>query len=169
MIRRPPRSTQPTTLFPYTTLFRSECQCLFTPSIYCSAKFNSQACLPAIAFTGQPKVGSALPFTISASEMLNKKSGLLFYGYQPSGSPFQGGHLCVKPPVHRTAVQNSNGSSTGTDCTGTYAFNFNALINSGVDHLLVGGASVYAQYWARDPQDAFGTSLSDAVGFTICN
>src|SRR6059036_2550838 len=24
MIRRPPRSTQPTTLFPYTTLFRSE-------------------------------------------------------------------------------------------------------------------------------------------------
>jgi tRNA uridine 5-carboxymethylaminomethyl modification enzyme len=26
MIRRPPRSTQPTTLFPYTTLFRSERQ-----------------------------------------------------------------------------------------------------------------------------------------------
>jgi glycine/D-amino acid oxidase-like deaminating enzyme len=25
MIRRPPRSTQPTTLFPYTTLFRSNC------------------------------------------------------------------------------------------------------------------------------------------------
>src|SRR6059036_4165286 len=25
MIRRPPRSTQPTTLFPYTTLFRSPC------------------------------------------------------------------------------------------------------------------------------------------------
>jgi arylformamidase len=24
MIRRPPRSTQPTTLFPYTTLFRSQ-------------------------------------------------------------------------------------------------------------------------------------------------
>jgi hypothetical protein len=24
MIRRPPRSTQPTTLFPYTTLFRSD-------------------------------------------------------------------------------------------------------------------------------------------------
>jgi hypothetical protein len=26
MIRRPPRSTQPTTLFPYTTLFRSKAQ-----------------------------------------------------------------------------------------------------------------------------------------------
>jgi delta 1-pyrroline-5-carboxylate dehydrogenase len=28
MIRRPPRSTQPTTLFPYTTLFRSAEQTL---------------------------------------------------------------------------------------------------------------------------------------------
>jgi type IV pilus assembly protein PilF len=29
MIRRPPRSTQPTTLFPYTTLFRSNAQSLW--------------------------------------------------------------------------------------------------------------------------------------------
>jgi hypothetical protein len=30
MIRRPPRSTQPTTLFPYTTLFRSTLEILAT-------------------------------------------------------------------------------------------------------------------------------------------
>jgi hypothetical protein len=34
MIRRPPRSTQPTTLFPYTTLFRSSLNhFLFIPGV----------------------------------------------------------------------------------------------------------------------------------------
>jgi hypothetical protein len=32
MIRRPPRSTQPTTLFPYTTLFRSPGSLLARPA-----------------------------------------------------------------------------------------------------------------------------------------
>jgi uncharacterized protein YdeI (YjbR/CyaY-like superfamily) len=33
MIRRPPRSTQPTTLFPYTTLFRSPAALAFFDSL----------------------------------------------------------------------------------------------------------------------------------------
>ncbi|MBI5431606.1 MAG: PQQ-dependent sugar dehydrogenase [Planctomycetes bacterium] len=146
-----------------------ECQCPIAPAIYCTGKVNSQFCSPSIAFTGVPKVGSTIPFDISASQMLNKKSGLLFYGLQPNGGSFQGGHLCAKLPITRTAVQNSNGSSTGTDCTGTYTFDFNAWINGGSDPSLLAGTAVYAQYWARDPADTFTTSLTDAVSFTICN
>jgi hypothetical protein len=33
MIRRPPRSTQPTTLFPYTTLFRSAYAAKLAPTL----------------------------------------------------------------------------------------------------------------------------------------
>src|SRR3546814_14483341 len=33
MIRRPPRSTRTDTLFPYTTLFRSQRRCTFTPRV----------------------------------------------------------------------------------------------------------------------------------------
>lgn len=146
-----------------------ECQCPTPPVVYCTGKVNSQFCSPAIAFTGVPKFGGTLPFDITASQMLNNKFGLLFYGSQPNGVSFQGGHLCVKLPITRTNVLNSGGSSSGTDCTGTYSYDFGALINGGSDPTLIPGASVYAQYWARDPQDTFTTSLTDAVGFTICN
>ncbi|MCE9594880.1 MAG: PQQ-dependent sugar dehydrogenase [Planctomycetes bacterium] len=148
-----------------------ECQCPVAPAVYCTAKVNSQLCVPIIAFSGVPKVGSALPFNVTASEMLNKKSGLLFYGQLPLGAPFQGGHLCVKSPTKRTAVQNSGGSPTGLDCTGTYAYDFNVLIAAGTDPNLIAGNAVYAQYWARDNGFAApnNTSLTDAVSFTICN
>src|SRR6187401_2321615 len=40
MIRPPPRSTQPTTLFPYTTLFRSRLAALLLPSRSAGARAN---------------------------------------------------------------------------------------------------------------------------------
>lgn len=138
-------------------------------TIYCTAKANSQLCTPTIGFDGGPSVTLASPFNITASQMLNKKFGLLFYSFQPSGAPFQGGVLCCHLPIRRTSVQDSGGSVSGTDCTGTYSFDFNALIQSGFDPNLVMGTVVCAQYWARDPQDlsGFGTSLTDAVTFPI--
>jgi tripartite-type tricarboxylate transporter receptor subunit TctC len=52
MIRRPPRSTQPTTLFPYTTLFRSplivfsEKRVSAFPDVPCSVELGLQVTLP---------------------------------------------------------------------------------------------------------------------------
>lgn len=140
------------------------------PAIYCTAKLNSASCAPSIASSGWPTFGGSTTFTISSTGFLNKKSGLLFYGTEPLGLAFQGGHLCVKPPITRTVVQNSGGSATGSDCTGTYSDDFEALILAATDPALIAGAFVYAQYWARDPADiaGFGTSLSDALSFQIC-
>jgi hypothetical protein len=138
------------------------------PATYCTAQVNSQGCTPAISGSGVPSFGEALPFTIDATGLVNNKNGLLFYGYGPQSTPFGGGTMCVSSPRVRTPVQGSGGSSVGSDCTGTFSFDMNARIQSGVDTGLVPGAVAYAQYWSRDPQSASTTNLTDAVQFTVC-
>jgi hypothetical protein len=137
------------------------------PTVYCTSKTNSKGCAPKIGFTGCPSVTAPTPCNITGVQFLNKKSGLLFYGHQPNGAAFQGGHLCVKLPLVRAGVQNSGGSPTGSDCTGTYAYDFNARIQSGIDPTLVVGAPIYMQWWSRDPNSASLTSLSNGLSLTI--
>ncbi|MCE9596286.1 MAG: hypothetical protein K8S98_19005 [Planctomycetes bacterium] len=135
---------------------------------YCTSKVNSLGCAPIVTTTGTPSVGSGLPFKIRGSNFRNHKNGMLFYGYGKLEVPFQGGYLCVKGPLKRTPVQDSAGNTGTNDCSGTYAYDFNALIRAGTDANLVVGAKIFAQYWARDLGDPFGISMSDAVGFDIC-
>ncbi|MCC6409690.1 MAG: hypothetical protein IT453_21225 [Planctomycetes bacterium] len=140
------------------------------PTVYCTSKVNSQFCSPLIGSFGTPSATSPSAFDVTGTAFLNNKNGLLFYGLTPNGASFQGGHLCVKLPVIRTSVQGSGGSPSGTDCTGTYSYDFNALIQGGTDPNLVSGAQVYCQWWSRDPQDfsGFNTSLSEGLSFQIC-
>lgn len=130
--------------------------------IYCTAKLNSVLCYPAISFTGGPSAsGGPGSFDVDASNIVAGKNGLLFYGLAPAATPFQGGWLCVQPPIKRTSVQNSGGTG---GCTGTYQYDFGARISSGVDPQLVAGATVALQYWYRDPASMpYKTGLSDAV------
>jgi len=146
-----------------------KCYRLFpvTPGIYCTGKVNSLGCTPAISFGGSPSASSGAPFTITCSGVINQKSGLLMYSHLPNAAPFQGGTLCLKPPLRRTSPQNSGGSASGSDCTGTFGFDFNARIQSGVDPTLVAGAEVFAQYWSRDPASSSTTSLSNALRFLV--
>lgn len=137
---------------------------------YCTAKQNSEGCWPLITTSGTASATSGAPFTITASQVLNLKNGLLFYGSAASASPFQGAFKCVANPVHRTQIQSSGGNSSGSDCSGVLAFDFNAWIGLGLDPTLVSGADVFAQWWYRDPADTtgFGTGLSNAVQFRVC-
>lgn len=138
-------------------------------NVYCTAKVNSQFCLPAIAANGVASASNSAPLIISATNIVNQKQGLLFYGYAPSASSFQGGIKCVANPLRRTGPQSSGGSPSGADCTGAFSFDFNAWIASGNDPLLaVVGQQVNAQYWSRDPADPFTTNLTDAVSFKVC-
>ncbi|MCK6446056.1 MAG: FG-GAP repeat protein [Planctomycetes bacterium] len=134
---------------------------------YCTAKPNSQGCAPTMAWTGFPSASNPNPFELTCSQVLNYKWGLLFYGAAAAAIPFQGGTLCVAPPIERTNVQFSWGSPSGADCTGTYTYDMNARIQSGLDPNLVAGAAGFAQYWSRDPADPFTTSLSNAIEFHI--
>jgi hypothetical protein len=82
--------------------------------------------------------------------------------------PFQGGFLCVRPPIKRTSLQNSGGSPPPKDCSGTFVFEFNDLIASGQDPELTEGQQVWTQYWYRDADSPSGTGLTDGLHFTIC-
>ncbi len=138
------------------------------PAVYCTAKVNSLGCLPEIGSTGRPSVSDPTPFTIEASQVLNNKPAVLFYGYSAQAVPFQGGTLCIGPPVRRTAVQSTGGNPPPLDCSGTLSFDFNALIQSGADPQLAAGVLAYAQYWYRDAQSPLPAGLTDALRFSPC-
>lgn len=137
------------------------------PLAYCTAKTNSRGCTPAIGWSGTPSATSPAPFLVTASAVLNNQNGILFYGGAPAFVPFQDGTRCVANPIARTPIQNAGGNPPPADCSGTYAFDFNAWIRSGPDPSLLPGTTVYAQFWSRDPGSPSTTGLSDALQFTI--
>lgn len=140
----------------------------YTPfAAYCTAKLNSQGCVPAISAAGTPSFTASTPFTITCANELNNKLGLLFYGQTPLANQYQGGWLCVATPVKRTPVIDSGGNAGADDCSGVYSFEFNAQIQGGLDPALVPGALVYAQFWSRDPSASYTTNRSDALTFGI--
>ncbi len=145
--------------------------CTFANYVYCTAKVNSVGCTPTIGSTGTPSASAGSGFFVSATRVINNKSGLFFYGLAgQNAAPFQGGTLCVKLPLERTALQVSGGNAPPNDCSGSYSIDFNQYIASGVDPLLVAGTAVDGQYWARDPGFSApnNTSLTDAIHFVIC-
>jgi hypothetical protein len=137
------------------------------PTAYCIGKVNSQGCTPAINSSGYASSTPPAQFLIGATNVLNNKNGLLFYGFAPLANPFQGGVLCVASPTVRTPVQSSGGSASGTDCSGAFTFDFNAYLQAGGHGQLVTGKEVFCQYWSRDPQSPSTTSLSNALAFLV--
>ena len=132
-------------------------------TVYCTAKTNSSGCAPGISAR---LVG--LDLSIDAGQVLPGQMGLLFYSIHGQAStPFQGGYLCVMPPVRRTDVQISSAAGS-PPCSGTYAFDFTSYVASGKDPALVGGQQVWAQYWMRDSGAPFGSALTDALQVSVC-
>ena len=134
---------------------------------YCVGKTNSLGCVPQIAAAGVPGFTQAGAFDLSAVHELNFKNGLLFYGFAAASIPFQGGTLCVQPPLRRTTIQNAGDNTPpANDCSGSYSFDFNAWMQGGQAPNVMPGQPVYAQYWSRDPGSAIPSGLSNAVAFT---
>lgn len=136
---------------------------------YCEGKPNSQGCTASIDISGTPSASSPSPCWIICSDVVNNKNGLLFYGFGSSDLPLLGGTLCVQAPLVRTAVQASGGNPPPADCSGSFAYDFNAWIQSGADSALVPCTRVFAQYWYRDPADptGFASGLSNALELEI--
>lgn len=145
------------------TLLSSGCT---LPTVYCTAKLDSTFCYPQASFQGYPSVGGASSLTLGLSGASGQRNGLLFYGYGVQVAPYLGGFFCTTTPVRRTPVQSTGG--TAGSCLGAMSFDFSGLIASGSDPQLTVGRLCAAQWYYRDPQDPFGTCLSNAVSFTIC-
>lgn len=144
--------------------------CAPTPSVtsYCTAKLNSQGCLPSLGALGQPSLtGGAGSFTLHASSLLNQRLGFFMYGALPRAAAFQGGVLCVAPPRRRTPQSSTSGAVGSIDCSGVLQFDMGSLIAQGADPALAFGSIVYVQCWSRDPFDPTGASLSAGLRFTV--
>jgi hypothetical protein len=136
------------------------------PAIYCTAKTTSAGCVPALSVAGTPSASAASGFSILANAVHPQNVGLYFFGRNgPAAQPFQGGVLCVTPPLVRVAPQLAGGAGT---CGGTYAVDFNAWLAANAPELRAPGEDFCVQCWFRDPPDPVsGTGLTDAVSFVL--
>jgi hypothetical protein len=99
----------------------------------------------------------------------NNKAGLLLYSTSSAAMlPFQGGYLCILPPIQRALGLDSSGNPSGHDCSGVYTTDFNVWVARGKDPALVQGQDVWVQILGRDPGSPPGnTSLTQGVTFVL--
>jgi len=147
----------------------SSASCFPPPASYCTAKPNSLSCVPEIGWSGTPTTsGLTDDFFVTASNVINRKSGIMIWSTQPAVIPFGGGTLCVAPPIIRTPGQNSGGNpAPPLDCSGQYSFHFgHGYIQT---YFLAAGQTLRAQYWSRDPGFASPNDigLTDGLTFTL--
>ena len=136
-------------------------------STYCTAKVNSQGCLPAIGGSGTPSLGGPDDFHITATNLINAQSGLVIWSLAPGNTPALGGTLCVSSPIVRRAVHGTGGSAPpAVDCSGTLDDHFTQaeFVAAG----LGAGTTAFAQIWYRDHLSSDHAGLTDGLRFTIC-
>ena len=142
--------------------------CTGGPAPYCTAKVNSQNCTPSIGFAGTTSISGPDDFAITASSVLNNKTGMFLWGTQPVALPFYGGTLCLHQPIRRTYHQLSGGNVGADDCSGTFSFIFSHAYSA--QQQLAAGQMIYAQYWYRDPgyPAGYNVGLTGGLVFALC-
>jgi len=139
------------------------------PLSYCQGKVSTSGCVARLTTSdpGAQPVSGAGDYRLLLIDAEGRKNGLFFASVSGKATiPFQGGTLCMNPPLARGPVLNTGGGLG--QCNGS----FGLVINDG-DPLPPNGSGLDAgpggvslmQAWMRDPQnpDGFGTALSDAI------
>jgi DNA-binding beta-propeller fold protein YncE len=151
--------------------------CCTAAVAYCTAKVNGLGCTPFIGASGAASATAVSGFVITASQVRNNKSGVLFYGVNGrQSSPFYGGTMCVASPRFRTITTFSGGTAPpNDDCSGVYTIDMNAFTSGALGGhrqpvLSIPGTVVDCQWWGRDPGFAppNNVTLSNALEYTVC-
>lgn len=137
-------------------------------STYCAASASSiPGCQASISAIGVPSLASPLLFGIMSGNVPGGNLGVCLFGGNGQASiPFGtlGGQLCVNPPVLRTTPKPGGGQS-GV-CNGMISFTLQDLIDAST--IVVAGAALDVEIWARDPSNPDGFLLSDGLEFGVC-
>lgn len=135
---------------------------------YCTAKVNSLGCVPGLASAGTPSLGAGIDdFHVHAGNLISGKTGIVFFGTQPQAKPFQGGMLCIQPPLTRSAPMSSGGTPPPDDCSGVLDWHVSTSMLQGAG--FQPGDRLLFQVWYRDPASVgHATGLSDALWVRVC-
>lgn len=137
---------------------------------YCTAKVNSQGCLPVLDTAGFPSMSDSAPFQIFATQLVNRMNADLFVSQTgKTALPFNGGTLCLVAPLIDTPLGYTGGATVGFDCSGSLTFDLNALLQSGGVPGVVAGDTIWAQYFYRDVPhaDGLGTGLTEGLELVV--
>lgn len=142
------------------------------PNLYCTSKASSiPGCVPTLTWAGTASATAGSGFTVSAVPVPGVKPGLWLHTTQgaaatPINNAF--GWLCINTSgLFRFQAMASTGSN-GL-CDGEYAFDFNQWVATQTQNpSLVAGATVDLQCWYRDPPNAGGANLTNAMHFVLC-
>ena len=127
----------------------------FAPGVnavnYCTPKLNSLGCTPSIGAHGYASVSAVEGLDVWGSNALNNTSGLLLFGASGRNAlPWNGGTLCVKPPLVRTPVRSSGGDSwPAQNCSGRWSLDLNAALSMTPGY--PAGTTLDLQWFGRDP------------------
>ncbi len=155
----------PTFPFPHDYVHTTE-GCPF-PIVYCQ---HSQTSLPScqmeLSFVHSPQASSPGDFTLEAPAPGGNVGILIAGSNGPASIPFGtlGGAICVQPPFWRLPPKPGGGSPAF--CNGLYQYTLADI--AAATPLVVAGLELFAQIWSRDPPNADGFALSDAVRFFVC-
>jgi hypothetical protein len=137
---------------------------------YCTSKAGLACGTPSIRFSGCSSASASAGFSISAGPARAAKSGILIHSDQgPASLPFQGGVLCVNPPLRRSAAVDSGG--TAGLCDGVFTLDMNCFAagacgGNPASFLSSPGTHVSTQWWGRDSV-ATGSFLSDGLTYVV--
>ena len=137
----------------------------------CASGISGLGCEAHMSASGTPSRSLSTGFELLVSGVDGKREGMIYWG-RASGQTLQWGqgtsYQCVAPPVTRTGVQSSGGTSGA--CDGEYLLDFNAWMAASPGKAPLPGELVYVQAWYRDPLNTSGRKsvLTEGVQFAIC-
>jgi len=133
---------------------------------YCTAKVDSQGCLPEIGFTGSPSISGPDDFHVTATNLLSRRVGVLMWSlFEDEIAGGWGGTWCLGMAKPAWIVF-SFGNQT-PDCSGHLDYHFSQAYMSA--HTLGAGMTLHVQFIYHDPLAVpYHRGLTDALRFTIC-
>lgn len=136
---------------------------------YCVGKASTAGCVASMT-TSNPSaspVGGANDYSFVLTGAEGLRNGIFFTtSIGPGSAPFQGGTLCITPPLKRSLPMNTGG--TLNTCNGSFSMivnDGNPLPPGGSGFEGMFGQSTWTQAWYRSPGlgDSFDTALSDGI------